>query len=76
MDRVEESQSEVETSIQLDSKNSSAHYLLGRIYRKQGKTGLAGREFSLTEQLIRKERAHSTGMGGTMDRVERKEMPQ
>jgi tetratricopeptide (TPR) repeat protein len=75
LDRVADSQREIEASIQLDSTNPSAHYLLGRIYRKRGQTELANREFALTDAMIRARRANSSGMG-TMESPAPKDMPQ
>ena len=37
----------------IDPKSRESHYLLGRVYQRLGKTGLAAQEFKITEGLIR-----------------------
>jgi len=68
LDRLEEAQRQAEKAVELNPKDSAAHYLLGRIYHRLGKSDLAAQHFSITEELIRLERANTGGMGSGMVR--------
>ena len=61
--RLEDAQRETERAVQLDPKDAAAHYLLGRIYHRLGKSDLATQHFNTTEELIRLERSKTGGMG-------------
>lgn len=60
--RLPEAEQELQTATRLQPGDSSSHYLLGRLYHRLGKYDLAGKEFKLTEQLIRAK----AGKMGTM----------
>jgi tetratricopeptide (TPR) repeat protein len=49
-------------AIQLNPKDSSGHYLLGRIYQRLRQKDLANEQFRLTSELIRDNGATSRGM--------------
>jgi Flp pilus assembly protein TadD len=59
----EEARHEAERAVELDPNDASAHYLLGRIDHRLGKADPAAQHFSMTEELIRQERAKTGGMG-------------
>jgi tetratricopeptide (TPR) repeat protein len=50
---------QAEEAIKLSPNDSSGHYLLGRIYQKQGKADQAKEQFRLTSQLIHDKDAKS-----------------
>jgi hypothetical protein len=46
----------------LEPKESSDHYLLGRIYQRSGKAELAKEQFRITEELIHAKGSSAGGM--------------
>ncbi|HEY1462709.1 MAG TPA: tetratricopeptide repeat protein [Terriglobales bacterium] len=60
--QLEEAQKQVEEAVKLDDANSANHYLLGRIYQKQGKKDLAAQQFTMTNNLIGKKNSTESGM--------------
>jgi len=52
---------QAEVAVKLNPKDSSGHYLLGRIYQRLGRKELAEAEFRSTSQLIRDKDANSPG---------------
>ena len=50
---------QAEAAVKLTPKDSTAHYLLGRIYQRLGRKELANQEFQTTAQLIREKDANS-----------------
>ena len=61
--QLDEAQKQIEEAVKLDAANSSNHYLLGRIYQKQGKKDLAAQQFAMTNTLIDKKHASSNDTG-------------
>jgi tetratricopeptide (TPR) repeat protein len=59
LERFAEAQQEAKKAVNLDTADSSNHYLLGRIYQRTGERNLAEEQFRLTEELIRKKRSES-----------------
>jgi tetratricopeptide (TPR) repeat protein len=53
---------EASAAVDLDPAQPSAHYLLGRIYHRMGKADLEAKQFAITEELMKTQRAHSSGM--------------
>jgi len=62
LEQFEPAREQLEHAVSLDPNNSSAHYLLGRIYKRLGKSELAAQQFKVTEELIRQQNAKSGGM--------------
>jgi len=62
LEHFEPARAQLEKAVALDPKNSSPHYLLGRIYQRLGKREQATQQFKLTEELIRQQNAKSGGM--------------
>jgi tetratricopeptide (TPR) repeat protein len=60
--RFESARQEAETAVKLEPKESSDHYLLGRIYQRSGKAELAGEQFRITEELIHAKSSSAAGM--------------
>jgi tetratricopeptide (TPR) repeat protein len=52
----------LQRAAKLDPRNSAPHYLLGRLYKRTGKTAEAAAEFKLTEELMRARTPQSGGM--------------
>ena len=52
---------QAEEAVKLDPKDSSGHYLLGRVYQRLGQKELAGQEFRSTSELIRDKNANLSG---------------
>ena len=52
---------QAEEAVKLNPKESSAHYLLGRVYQRMGRKELANEEFRKTSELIRDKVANSPG---------------
>jgi tetratricopeptide (TPR) repeat protein len=50
--RLVEAETEVRSALAADPQNSSLHYLLGRVLKKEGKDGEAEREFARTRDLL------------------------
>jgi tetratricopeptide (TPR) repeat protein len=50
--RLAEAEAQIRADITLKPENSSFHYLLGRILKKEGKSGDAEKEFALTKTLL------------------------
>jgi len=69
LSRYEDSRREVEEAVRLDAKNAPAHYLLGRVYQRLGKSDLAAQQFKLTDELLRVQGENPTngGMGSQPD---------
>ena len=61
--RFEDSRKEVEEAVRLDTNYGPAHYLLGRIYQRMGKSELAAQQFKVTDELTRSQGENSSGMG-------------
>jgi tetratricopeptide (TPR) repeat protein len=57
----EPARQQAEEAVKLNPKDSPAHYLLGRVYQRMGRTGLANEEFRKTSELIRNKDANSPG---------------
>jgi tetratricopeptide (TPR) repeat protein len=62
VNRLEDALREAERAVSLDPKDSSEHYLLGRIYQRSGKSDLAKEQFRITEQLIHAKSSKPGGM--------------
>lgn len=62
LNRFDAAHEEAKRAITLDPKESSNHYLLGRIYQRWGKAELAREQFRITEELIHAKSANSNGM--------------
>jgi len=62
LNRFEDARGEAEKAVSTDPKDSSSHYMLGRIYQRIGKGDLAREQFRITEQLIQAKSA-SPGSG-------------
>jgi tetratricopeptide (TPR) repeat protein len=52
---------QAEDAVKLNPKDSSGHYLLGRVYQRLGQKQLADEEFRRTAELIRDKAANSDG---------------
>jgi len=52
---------QAEQAVKLNPKDSSTHYLLGRVYQRLGRKELADEEFRRTSELIRDKDANSKG---------------
>jgi Tfp pilus assembly protein PilF len=63
LNRINESQHEVEEAVQLSPREAPSHYLLARIYQRQGKRDLSQQQFKLTESLMRASKGNSNGSG-------------
>jgi tetratricopeptide (TPR) repeat protein len=55
----ESARAQAEEAVHLNPKDSSAHYLLGRVYQRLGRKDLASEEFQKTSELIRDKAANS-----------------
>jgi tetratricopeptide (TPR) repeat protein len=53
LNRFDDSRKEEEEAVRLDAKNAAAHYLLGRVYQRTGKSDLAAQQFKLTDEMMR-----------------------
>ena len=53
---------QAEEAVKLNPKDSSGHYLLGRVYQRLKQKDLANEQFQLTSKLIRDNGANSRGM--------------
>jgi tetratricopeptide (TPR) repeat protein len=51
--RLQDAEAATQEAVRLNPKDSTAHYLLARIYHRMGKTDLSAQEFKLTETLQR-----------------------
>ena len=49
--RLAEAEAALETATKLDPTDKGAHYQLGRLYHRLGKTELARRELAISERL-------------------------
>ena len=58
---------QAEDAVKLSPKDSSGHYLLGRIYQRLKEKDLANEQFQLTSKLIRGNGANSRGMASGED---------
>jgi tetratricopeptide (TPR) repeat protein len=63
LNRIAESQQEAQEAVKLNPGDVPPHYLLARIYQRQGKRELAQEQFKLTESLVEKSKAASGGSG-------------
>jgi tetratricopeptide (TPR) repeat protein len=52
---------QAEEAVQLNPKDSSGHYLLGRVYQRLGRKELADQEFRATSELLREKNTNSPG---------------
>ena len=60
---------QAEDAVKLNPRDSSGHYLLGRIYQRLNRKQLAGEQFRLTAALIHDKNASQAGMAsGTNSR--------
>jgi tetratricopeptide (TPR) repeat protein len=57
----EPARQQAEAAVNLNPKDSSSHYLLGRVYQRLGRKELANQEFRATAELIRDKDAKSSG---------------
>jgi tetratricopeptide (TPR) repeat protein len=57
----EPARQQAEAAVKLNPKDSSGHYLLGRVYQRLGRKELANEEFRRTSELIRDKDANSPG---------------
>ena len=57
----EPARQQAEEAVKLNPKDSSGHYLLGRVYQRLGRKELAGLEFRKTADLIHDKDANSHG---------------
>jgi tetratricopeptide (TPR) repeat protein len=57
----EPARQQAEDAVRLNPKDSSGHYLLGRVYQRLGQKGLANEEFRRTSELIRVQDVNSPG---------------
>ena len=66
--RFDDARKETEAAVKLDPKDSSQHYLLGRIYQRMGKTTLANEQFHMTADMMHaKETNAASGMASGMN---------
>jgi Flp pilus assembly protein TadD len=52
LDELQKAQAELETAVSLSPQNPRLHYLLGRVYRKEGFAAKADAEFNRSESLV------------------------
>jgi tetratricopeptide (TPR) repeat protein len=70
LNRLAESQQEAEEAVKLNPGDVPSHYLLARIYQRQGKQELAQEQFRLTESLVQQSKA-ATGASGMASKADR-----
>jgi len=67
-DRLQDAQREAEQAVRMEPDDRPAHYLLGRIYQRLGKSDLAAQQFRKTEDMIHQSDANpGSGMSSGMD---------
>jgi len=57
LNQIDLAEKHLKLTVKLDSQHRRAHYLLAKVYQRQGKKGLARKEFAIAESIEKQEQA-------------------